>query len=89
MNRRLARGILAGLVLAGLACQKPGPPPRAPAAASLGKLRIFPAPDYPDAAVVIADRLIQSQAEHRTLLVFESATWCDPCRRFHAAAGQG
>lgn len=75
------------VVLVALAgCSKTRP---APAQQPVGKLRLITAPSYPDAAVVIADQLAQTQAAHRKLLVYVGAKWCEPCQRFHEAAAKG
>lgn len=75
------------LLLILCACSKPAPP--APAPKPPGQLKLIAAADYPDAAVLIADQLVQTQAAHRKLLVYVGASWCEPCRRFHEAAEKG
>jgi hypothetical protein len=57
-----------------------------PAAAE--HVQLIPAPPG-DVAAVAQAQLTKSQAAHRHLLVYEGATWCEPCRRFHEAAEAG
>jgi hypothetical protein len=73
--RRLA---LLGVTLA-LACHQPPP----------GKVEIVAAPSDGDVAAQVRSELQRAQRENRQLLVYVGATWCDPCRRFHAAAAAG
>ena len=42
-----------------------------------------------DAAALIRDARTRAQQDHRRLLVYVGAKWCEPCRRFHAAAERG
>ena len=47
------------------------------------------APAGANAAALIADALAKESAEGRQLVVYVGAPWCEPCRRFHAAAEAG
>ena len=92
-NRRsLPRLALAALVVA---CAPTTPPRRAstdasrPAvAAPTPHIRFEPAGDGALAPLVRAF-MARARAEGRTPLVYVGATWCEPCRYFHAAAERG
>ncbi len=66
----------------------PAPAPALPPAPP-SKVHLLHAPDGPDAAVLIAEAQARSVTEHRRLLVYVGATWCEPCRYFHDAAAKG
>jgi thiol-disulfide isomerase/thioredoxin len=53
------------------------------------KLRVFPASAEGDVTAAVRAQLAASQKEHRTLLVYVGAKWCEPCERFHHAAEAG
>jgi len=59
------------------------------AAAPAGHVEVVPAPEYGDVAPLVRDAAAGQAARHRKLLVYAGATWCEPCRRFHAAAASG
>jgi hypothetical protein len=84
-SRLLARaarlGLLAGTLLAG-ACQRP-----VPAAARRG-VQIVPAGGGA-VDTVVRSALADARREQRRLLVYVSATWCQPCERFQAAVRAG
>lgn len=42
-----------------------------------------------DVAKVVQTAMAQAKEDHRKLLVYIGATWCEPCQRFHHAAEQG
>jgi len=42
-----------------------------------------------DVATVVRAATDRATHDHRQLLVYVGATWCEPCRRFHAAAESG
>ncbi|MBS2028098.1 MAG: thioredoxin [Deltaproteobacteria bacterium] len=95
---RFASTILLSAALLFGCTREPAPPPAASAQAAPtppvptqpeGHLRLIPAPDYPNAAMVIADQLAQSESAHRRLLVYVGAPWCEPCQHFHKAAEAG
>lgn len=53
-----------------------------------GKLRFVPAP--PGEVPAVVQTAVQSaRAEGRRLVVYEGATWCEPCQHFHAAVAEG
>jgi hypothetical protein len=64
------------LVLAILGCKEP-------------RLELEPAPPGDDAATLIRDATARAEKEHRRLLVYVGAKWCEPCQRFHHAAESG
>ncbi len=59
-----------------------------PVAQGGGGVRFVDAPPG-DVATVVRSEMAKADAEHRALLVYAGATWCEPCQRFHAAAGRG
>lgn len=59
------------------------------APANTGHVRIDPAPPTGDVEPIVRDALTRAAAEKRRLVVYVGARWCEPCRRFHAAAAQG
>jgi hypothetical protein len=73
------RVFLVVLVLAGATCKAP-PSPR---------LEIESATAGDDAAALIHDANQRAEHDHRRLLVYVGAKWCEPCRRFHEAAERG
>jgi hypothetical protein len=40
-------------------------------------------------ADVVRDALSRASAQHRKLVVYVGATWCEPCQHFHHAAERG
>jgi hypothetical protein len=81
---------LAGCTMRSNADAGRAPASEAPATeAPAPHVRLIPAPPGPDATAVIAAQRAQTEAAHRRLLVYEGATWCEPCRRFHDAAAKG
>lgn len=54
------------------------------------KVRFIDAPREP--AVIeklVLEKVAESKAAQRTLVVYAGAKWCEPCRRFHEAADRG
>ena len=54
-----------------------------------GKLELVDAPKADDVAPVIAKEVARASGDHKKLLVYLGATWCEPCVKFHAAAARG
>jgi len=54
-----------------------------------GKLELIDAPKADDVAPVIAKEVARATADHKKLLVYMGAVWCEPCVKFHEAAGRG
>ena len=55
-----------------------------------GKARFITAAAEPERVDLLVTQTRQaSSAEHRTLLVYAGATWCEPCRHFHEAVEAG
>ena len=67
------------VVLAG--CQSASSPPTHP-----GTLELIEAPATRDVAAYVAPELVRANHDHKTLLVYVGASWCEPCRHFHEAA---
>lgn len=42
-----------------------------------------------DAATLIRTKRLEAKAEHRVLVVYVGATWCEPCRRFKTEVAAG
>jgi thiol-disulfide isomerase/thioredoxin len=53
-----------------------------------GKLELIEAPPIP-VAKFIADEVARASRDGARVLVYEGATWCEPCQRFHRAAQAG
>jgi thiol-disulfide isomerase/thioredoxin len=47
-----------------------------------------PAPEG-EVASVVTRAVADAHRDHRRLLVYVGATWCEPCRRFHQAIADG
>ncbi|HEY0251807.1 MAG TPA: hypothetical protein VGC41_09780, partial [Kofleriaceae bacterium] len=73
------------LVLALAGCQQSASNLEKPA----GKLELIDAPKADDVAPVIAAEVTRANADHKHLVVYLGATWCEPCVKFHAAAARG
>ena len=54
-----------------------------------GKVEFVDAPASGDLAPYVQGELAKARGEHRPLLVYVGATWCEPCQRFHRAAEAG
>jgi thiol:disulfide interchange protein len=54
-----------------------------------GKVEIVTAPLAGDVAQLVQAELTRAQQDRKQLLVYVGATWCEPCRNFHAAAASG
>lgn len=48
-------------------------------------VEMVPAPQG-DVPTIVKNELARAARDHRQLLVYLGATWCEPCRRFHQAA---
>jgi hypothetical protein len=71
----------------GAACTSaPAVAPIAPAPTP--RVRFEPAGEG-DLAAIVQAFVVTARAEGRTPLVYVGATWCEPCRYFHAAAVRG
>lgn len=57
-----------------------------PAAQSHGKLELIDAPPTSDVAAYLAPLVARAQLDHKKLVVYVGATWCEPCQHFHDAA---
>lgn len=54
-----------------------------------GKLELIDAPKSDDVAPLIAKEVARAKTDHKKLLVYMGAVWCDPCVKFHEAANRG
>ena len=41
-----------------------------------------------DVPTIVKSELARAARDHKQLLVYVGATWCEPCRRFHQAAAE-
>ena len=69
------------LILVG-ACQSATTSPK-------GKVEFVDAPGAADVATYVAQELARAKNDHKQLLVYVGASWCEPCTRFHEAAAKG
>ena len=67
------------IALAVAACSKSPP----------GKLELVDAPKADDVAPLIAKEVARATTDHKKLVVYLGATWCEPCVKFHTAAQHG
>ena len=54
-----------------------------------GRLELVDAPAAHDVAPIIAKEVARAEHDHKKLLVYLGATWCEPCVKFHKAAADG
>lgn len=52
-------------------------------------MEIVEAPPTGDLVTYVHGEVARGLAEHVPVLVYVGATWCEPCREFHAAAEAG
>ena len=77
-----------GLALSAMSCnpsspadKKAPPPPK--------HVEFVTADVNGDVAQLVLREMAKARKEGRRVLVYEGATWCEPCRRFHEAAAAG
>lgn len=63
--------------------------PAAPTPDPNATVRFITPPVEGVVATIMSDQLKRSQAEKRRVLLYASATWCEPCRVFHEAVDRG
>jgi thiol-disulfide isomerase/thioredoxin len=51
-----------------------------------GTLELVEAPAPTDIAAYLAPLIVRADADHKKLIVYVGASWCEPCQRFHDAA---
>ncbi len=73
--------LLIGLALA--ACQGGEGPP------AHRKVELIEAAATGEVAALVAPEAARAARDHVHLVVYVGAAWCEPCRRFHAAAERG
>jgi hypothetical protein len=76
--------LLLGIALT--ACQSGGTQTSPPAP---HKVELVAAPATKDVAPLVVGELARAKADHRRLLVYVGASWCEPCNHFHDAAAAG
>jgi len=79
---RRALPLLIVIVLA--ACQSASSAPPAPS----GPVRLVE-PGPGEVAPLVTAQLAAAARDHRRVLVYVGASWCGPCKAFHAAAARG
>ncbi|MGD0674317.1 MAG: thioredoxin family protein [Polyangiaceae bacterium] len=91
---RLAR-FAASMVSAALACEARGSPSRF-SAGNEASAPTQPAPrlffvQAPDGSVdrIVRDAVAGAAGDHRRVVVYVGASWCEPCERFHRAVERG
>lgn len=57
--------------------------------APAGKLELVEAPAAQDVSPLIVQELQRAEHDHKRLLVYVGAAWCEPCTKFHEAAAAG
>ncbi len=55
----------------------------------VGKLKIVRAPSDAEVTSFVRTERLRAKADGRVLVVYAGATWCDPCKHFHALAYGG
>lgn len=68
-----------------VACESGEQRPAAPVA----KLELVDAPVNGEVAPIVAAEYARAITDHKQLVVYVGASWCEPCRRFHDAAAAG
>jgi len=68
-----------------VACESGDQRPGAP----VPKLELVDAPVGGEVASIVAAEYARATTDHKQLLVYVGASWCEPCRRFHDAAAAG
>jgi hypothetical protein len=86
MQLRIAIALAFGL--AG-GCKEDAPPAPPAAPPITGHVEIIEAPASGDVAPYVAHELELAARDQVPVLVYVGATWCEPCRDFHAAAERG
>jgi thiol:disulfide interchange protein len=61
----------------------------APAIDPNATVRFITPPMDGEVSTIMAAQLAKSQAEHRRVLLYAGASWCEPCRYFHEAVDRG
>ena len=72
-------------VLAAAGCQSG----TADSAAAHRGIELIEAPPVKDVAAYVAAQAAHAATDHKKLIVYVGAIWCEPCRRFHQAALEG
>jgi len=64
-------------------------PAEASSARATRHVALLDAPASGPVAPIVRDAVAGAAGEHRTLVVYVGAPWCEPCQRFHGAAARG
>ena len=65
------------------------PTPATEASAPRGRVKVIEANADSDALSLVRAKRLEAKAEGRVLVVYVSATWCEPCKRFKAELDSG
>jgi hypothetical protein len=63
--------------------------PSKPDATALRGIEIVQVGSEEQVTEIVRREIARAEAEHRKLLVYVGATWCEPCKHFHDAAAAG
>lgn len=75
---------------AAVSCNPSSPGKRGAAAKAPGNAHLeFVTAEDGDVAKLVLREMDKAKKEGKRVLVYEGATWCEPCRRFHEAAAAG
>jgi hypothetical protein len=94
MKRTPACVLALALVTFGCKVQEDAPSSAAPTASAQPPAPVdhvlvaHPPPDG-EVATIVRGELTKAQPAGRRLVVYEGATWCEPCQRFHRAVERG
>jgi hypothetical protein len=69
--------------------QRSRPAPTASTTSPEKHVEIVLAPEGENVPAVVTRELERAKADHRDLVVYVGAPWCEPCTRFHKAAQAG
>jgi thiol-disulfide isomerase/thioredoxin len=86
---KLQMTLLAALTVVAACASPNNDKDRARPAAATKKVELVPAPADGEVAALVQKELTRAKGDGRQLLVYVGATWCEPCRNFHAAAASG
>ena len=82
-------GVVAGCKTEADTTPERGASTAASAPVPTGKMRLANAPAEGDVDDIVRAAQAKAMAEKRRVVVYVSATWCEPCQRFHHAAERG
>jgi thiol-disulfide isomerase/thioredoxin len=60
-----------------------------PSSGAARKMLLTDAPPEGEVEGIVRAEIAKANADHRRVVVYEGAKWCEPCQRFHQAAQKG